>query len=80
MITRDDWLKAVADAEEKSRELPDSDAMTVQEFATLIGKHRIGATERLRTLVAMGKAERTRKKILRTDGVVVTVTAYRLIP
>jgi hypothetical protein len=78
-INRNEWLKAVADAEAKAREVPESDAMTVQEFAAMIGMNRIGATARLRTLVEMGKAERTRKKIRRSDGVVITANAYRLL-
>lgn len=78
-INRDAWLKAVEDAEAKSRELPDSDSLTVQEFAALIGMNRFAAMDRIRALVAMGKAEKTKKKIRRTDGVVITATAYRLL-
>ena len=78
-ITRDDWLKAVQDAEAKAREVPESDAMTVQEFAAFIGMTRLSAASRLATLVALGKAERTRKKIRRSDGVVISATAYRLL-
>lgn len=76
MISRDDWLTALKDAEEQ---LPESDALTVKEFADLIGMERNSAQARLLLLVKAGKAHRTTKQIRRSDNRIMTTTAYRLV-
>lgn len=76
MIPRDAWLKAVEDA--RNAPLPQTDAITLMEFADMLGTTRPGATGRMRRLVAAGLATVTRKAIRRADGGVITVPAYLL--
>jgi len=65
-ITRDEWLKALGDLAPKPA---DPDAVTVREFATMLGIGRQAAEARLRALVAAGKATRTTKMVpRRSDG------------
>lgn len=77
MITRDDWLTAMKEAEDAA--LPDTDALTVEEFAAVIGMKNHAARKRLRRLVESGKAAQTTKQIRRSDNRVITTTAYRLV-
>jgi len=77
MINRDQWLEAVREATE--RPLPPSDALTIKELGELLGVDRFGATRRINAVIALKRAEKTTKSIRRSDGVVVRVTAYRLI-
>lgn len=53
MITRDEWLHALGEAS-----LPNPDALTVKELATLYGFNRRTMGERVNRLVEQGKAER----------------------
>ena len=77
MITRDDWLAALREAE--ADEIPESDALTVQEFADMIGMKRHAALRRMAILVREGRAVRTLKKFRRTDNQITSVSAYRLV-
>lgn len=76
MITRDDWLNALADV--KRSALVETDAISIQEFAKMLGVGRSAAAHRMKRLLAAGKAEATTKAMLRSDGSLVTVPAYRL--
>lgn len=78
MITRDDWLKALADVEIRPVAV-DEGVLSQVEFQQLLGMGRSAAKRRIDALVRDGKAERVKKLIKRTDGAVVTVTAYRLL-
>lgn len=76
-ISRDDWLKAI----EATSALPpsDPDAITIKEFAEMIGRSRCNAEDRMRKLVEQGKAERVTKYVRRVDGSGYPSPAYRLI-
>lgn len=78
-INRDEWLAAVKVAETDGSVLPPSDALTLIEFAALIGMKRYGAKVRMDTLLRLGKAVRVTKLFRRSDGAVVTTCAYRLL-
>ena len=78
MINRDEWLAAVKDAE--ATPLPESGALTLQEVAAIIGLKRQAAELRVKLMLQAGTATKTTKQIRRTDGHIVTVTAYRLEP
>ncbi len=77
-IDRDVWLKALAtvgcdDATD------DRDAITVDEFATMIGIARMAASRRLDRLVAHGAAVKTKKwGNSATNGRRQQMIAYRL--
>lgn len=77
-ITRDEWLAALNEA---AQPLPpeETDTMSAVELAKMFGVSRHTMNFRLERLMEMGKAERTTKRIRRTNGSVITVTAYRLI-
>lgn len=79
MITRDDWLRALNDLEivYTAQEL---EAVTVKEFAALIGCSRSVASLKLTRLVREGKAEKLAKRQRRADGGILHVPAYRLKP
>lgn len=77
MITRDDWLKALADAGVDSGE-HDPDALTIAEFTALMNLSTQAAARRLNALVAAGKAARTHKLSAAKDGRMVRHVAYRL--
>lgn len=74
-ITRDDWLKALGEADTPN----DPDAVTVAEFATLMGMGRMAATARLVALEKSGKATRVRKIVTCDDGRKIRVRAYTLV-
>jgi hypothetical protein len=76
-ISRDEWLSAVAELERAP--LPETDAITTQEFAKMIGVSRSVAHRRLGLLVDAGKAVRATKQMRRTNGGVVSVPAYQLV-
>lgn len=77
-ISRDEWLAALAEA--GLEQVDDQDALTVSEFAEMMGMTRYGATQRLNALVSAGKAIKTSKRLQRTtSGGAGTATAYRLI-
>lgn len=77
MITRDAWLNAVQ-AIENERLTDDPNAVTMMEFCAKVGKHRATAMRLMKQLISSGKAERVRKAYRRSDGMVITVQAYRL--
>ena len=79
MITRDDWLRAVKDVT-ASAAVPESDALTIKEFAQLMNIARDTATKQLLALITAGRAVATEKIILRTDGRRHKVRAFRLLP
>lgn len=76
-VDRDAWLTAIRDAQ--AADLPSSDALTVAELGALLGFKKEAAARRAQMLVAAGKAEKTTKRVMITDGQVRTVTAYRLL-
>lgn len=76
-IDRTAWEKAIREARE-ARVQP-STAVSTGEFATLMELSREHAHRLLRELVEAGRAIRTKKQILRTDGGVQWVPAYEMI-
>lgn len=78
MIRREDWLKAVDEAGIKRHEVTD-DAITLVEFAALIGVKRPQASNRMRELIALGKAREVRRMQLRASGGYYPVPAYVLV-
>lgn len=77
-INRDEWLAAVKAANEAP--LPETDTVTIVEFADLIGMERAQASKRMRGLVTTGLAQRAPKKLVRrADGGIIAVPAYRLV-
>lgn len=77
-INEDDWLAAVGEAQ-RAEPAP-SDAMTVSEFAALLGMGRIAAQARLNKMVSLGLATRTTKMIRKTTGGLYTAPAFKLTP
>lgn len=75
-ISRDDWLKAIADVKQVPTD--NADAVTVQEFMALMGLTKWTASKRLNELATAGKAERTYKFIRSSLGGIVKIPAYRL--
>lgn len=75
MITRDEWLAALGEADTPM----DQDAVTVSEFAELIGTARMAANTRLVALEKSGKAVRVNKIVVCGDGRRVRVRAYKLV-
>lgn len=76
-INRDDWLKALHDAGVHD-DVDDQDAVTAIELSAMFGLSRIAAERRLKKLAATGKAMRSRKRVLTSDGRTVSCVAYRL--
>lgn len=76
-INREEWLKALSEAGMPSDS--DDQALTVAEFAKMLGTKRTTAHARLQRLVTAGKAVQTRKRCVRSDGDVIMTTAYRLV-
>ncbi len=77
MINRDDWLAAIREAGFQELQ-DDQQAVTIAEFAKLIGVGRPRAEDRMKQLVALGLATRTTKRMPRFDGALYPVPAYRL--
>ncbi len=77
-ITRDDWLRAVGEAAIEP-DMDDPAVLTLQEFGNLIGMARSAALPRMNRLLEAGKATRTRKRIRRSDGAIMSVPAFRLV-
>jgi hypothetical protein len=75
-ITRDDWLAALRDA--GLHDDVDQDAVTVSEFAKMMGLRVAAAQSRLAGLVAAGKAVRTKKRVADSNGRPYVYTAFRL--
>ncbi len=59
--------------------MPESDAVSTQEFAKIIGVSRSVAARRLTMLVEAGVAVRVTKLMRRQDNGVVSIPAYRLV-
>jgi predicted ArsR family transcriptional regulator len=76
-ISRDVWLKALADVGVNDG-IDDQEAVTISEFAALIGISREPAERRLEKLAAAGAAVKTRKWSVGRDGRRVHMWAYRL--
>jgi predicted transcriptional regulator len=79
MITRDDWLKALTEAQ--AAPLPDDPTvLTLRELGELLKLSREQASRKVQFLVEAGKAERTTKLIRRAgDMYPRKVNAYRLL-
>jgi hypothetical protein len=77
MITRDDWLRALSDANESVAD--DPEAITIGEFAQMFGLKQCVAAYRLRNLHNKGRALRTSKRGFDGAGRYKTLTAYRLV-
>lgn len=75
MITRDEWLAALGEADTPI----DPDAVTVSEFGALLGVGRMAASAKLVALVKNGKAAKVHKVITCGDGRRIRVSAYRLV-
>ena len=76
-ITRDEWLAAL---DKVNRPVLDADpaALTVREFAALLGIGVDAARERLNRLVLAGLAVRVSKQYRDTTGAIQRAPAYRL--
>lgn len=77
MITRESWLEAVRQAGFDAIEIH-AEAMTLREFADLLGLSRSRAEDRMRQLVATGVVTLVRKYVTRSDGSRYPVPAYLL--
>jgi len=75
--SRDDWLKALDDAGVMSIQ-DDRQAVTVNEFASMMGFTHMTASRRLQALAAAGKATRTIKVALVANNRRFPCVAYRL--
>jgi len=74
-ISRDEWLAALGEAD-----VPvDPHALTITEFATLMGMGRQAAASRMTALERAGKAVCVRKIVACRDGRPMRVRAYRLV-
>ena len=78
MITRDDWLRAVADVA-PAAEPANSDALSMRELAQVLGCGREQAAQRMKALIAAGRAVRVMKRIMDSNGRPQTIPAYRLV-
>ena len=76
-ISRDEWLKALNEAGFSAEH--DEDAITVNDFAEMMGMTRDTADRRLRALVKAGKAAQTRKITQGRDGRTLSFIAFRLL-
>jgi hypothetical protein len=77
MITRDDWLQALVEAQEPVED--DQDAVTITEFAQMFGLTRPVAAYRLRNMLLKGHVVRTFKRGHDGYGRYKTLAAYRLV-
>jgi len=75
--TRDDWLRALDDAGVMSTQ-DDQQAVTVKEFAAMMGFTNMTASRRLQALAAAGKATRTVKVARVANNRRFPCVAYRL--
>ena len=75
-INRDEWLRALAEAGYPQED--DQSALTAAEFASMFNIPRQTANDRLGKLIRCGKAVRTTKSGLATDGRRIMFVAYRL--
>ena len=79
-ISRDDWLKALAESSQLDLTENDPGALTVTEFAAMFGVTRNTAAKRLSLLETAGRATRTTKVGHGSDGRIFRTIAYRLTP
>lgn len=77
IINRDEWLHALAEAGIDQTSEPD--AVTVAEFAAMLGVRDHTAARQLQALEQAGKAKRTRKRSARRDGRMMSHVAYVLV-
>src|SRR5512138_1135342 len=77
-ITRDDWLRALADAG-VADVVSDPSAITAQEFADMFHLFRHTAEHRLKALERAGRATRTKKIGLDSAGHSVYLNAWKLV-
>lgn len=75
-ITRDDWLKALDDAGITGEN--DESALTVNEYAEMMGVSRCTAFSQLQRLVRLGKAAKTYKMGTTSYGRNIRYIAFRL--
>lgn len=78
LITRDDWLKALADTTQEQVET-DPSIVSYNEFADLLGVAYGTARKRLNGLVKSGRAHRVMKRTLTADGRCRNVIAFKLL-
>ncbi len=76
MITRDDWLKAIA---ETMPPPPVDDAITVKEFAEMADCTLHAARKKLLQMVTLGTAKMVKKRQAGSDGRQMRITAFQLI-
>lgn len=78
-INKDEWMAAIKAACDQPP--PPTDAITILEFAEMIGVERSQASKRMHALVRQGLAEVTKKQTRRGGeiGHWVWVPAYRLL-
>lgn len=77
-ISRDEWLKALNEAGLPTES--DEEALTASEYAELMGGiPRSTANGHLDRLVRAGKAIRTWKRQIRSDGDTIMSPAFRLV-
>jgi predicted ArsR family transcriptional regulator len=77
-INRDEWLSALKDAGLHQED--DQRAVTVSEFAAMIGMKDNAARRKLVALEKLGRAKKTSKRFADSAGRSIATTAYRLLP
>lgn len=77
MISRDDWLKAIEQANTPPPQ--DEEALTVRELAKLFGCQPVNAARIAKKLVDAGKATETTKMVRMSNGAWRAAPAYRLV-
>jgi hypothetical protein len=77
MISRDEWLAAVAAVSEPVDTHPE--AITIADFCELLGLKPSAAKVRMRALVKAQKARRVQKAVTRDGGRPLVIPAYVLI-
>lgn len=75
MITRDDWMAALREAEPVN----DPNVLTTEELAGMLGIKSTAMRVRLRRLLDDGKVTRTLKRVLDTTGRIQNIAAYKLV-
>lgn len=78
--SHEDWVRALADVEDRAVLACDPHVLTMAEFREALGGvHRVTANGKMQKLLAAGRVTRTRKLVRRTDGCYVQVPAYRFV-
>ena len=78
-ISRDDWIRAVEEANASSIDPDDPAWVSIYEYAELVGCHYNKARRDLKRLVDSGRAEKRDRRRRTDDGAVRLVTCYRLV-